>query len=189
MSGAAVYPSDTLLPDMLYGAILGCPYPNALVKSVDTTEAERVRGVRAVITRAPPLAPISNGLPQARSASCSIPLQIRGRRCGPPLLLRRRIRRGGGLKAHQRAISSPCLWWMNYSAIEPGTPSVHQPGNVSGGRLKSTNGAMWKKDSLKPTCPETGSSGPSAKLHTTMEPPGCVAMWDRDQLTIWESTA
>ena len=50
VSGSAVYPSDTTLPDMLYGAILRCPHPHAKVLTIDTREAEKLPGVRAVIT-------------------------------------------------------------------------------------------------------------------------------------------
>jgi xanthine dehydrogenase YagR molybdenum-binding subunit len=49
VSGSAVYPSDTILPDMLYGAILRCPHAHAKVLSVDMHEAEKMPGVRAVI--------------------------------------------------------------------------------------------------------------------------------------------
>ncbi|MBI5586311.1 MAG: xanthine dehydrogenase family protein molybdopterin-binding subunit, partial [Deltaproteobacteria bacterium] len=52
MSGRAVYPSDLSLPRMLYGAILRSPYPHARVKKVATTEAEKIKGVRAVISAA-----------------------------------------------------------------------------------------------------------------------------------------
>ena len=31
VSGTAVYPSDVILPDMLYGAILRCPHAHARV--------------------------------------------------------------------------------------------------------------------------------------------------------------
>ena len=54
VSGSAVYPSDTLLPDMLYGAILRCPHAHARVRSVDTREAEKMAGVRAMITGSTP---------------------------------------------------------------------------------------------------------------------------------------
>lgn len=50
VSGSAVYPSDTSLPDMLYGAILRCPHAHARVLSIDTREAGRMPGVRVVIT-------------------------------------------------------------------------------------------------------------------------------------------
>jgi xanthine dehydrogenase YagR molybdenum-binding subunit len=61
-----VYPSDTHLPDTLYGAILGCPYPNAIVKGLDLSEAKKMAGVRAIIDNSDPLAnlkwPYSNDI-------------------------------------------------------------------------------------------------------------------------------
>src|SRR6056297_3513753 len=53
-SGSAVFPSDLVLPGMVHGAILGCPHPNARVKSVDTSKAEAMPGVYAVISRNTP---------------------------------------------------------------------------------------------------------------------------------------
>jgi hypothetical protein len=49
VSGRAVYPSDISLPGMLFGAVLRCPYPNAVVKSLDTRAAEKMPGVQAVL--------------------------------------------------------------------------------------------------------------------------------------------
>ncbi len=46
--GAAVYGADVRLPGMLYGATLRSPYAHARILSVDTSEAERMPGVRAV---------------------------------------------------------------------------------------------------------------------------------------------
>ena len=51
----------TLLPDMLYGAILRCPHPHAQVKSVDTSLAEKMPGVLAVITGGTPGAEVEWG--------------------------------------------------------------------------------------------------------------------------------
>jgi len=59
VSGAALYPSDIVLPDMLYGAILRCPHPHALVKRVDAEEALRMPGVRAVVTGSSPEAKLA----------------------------------------------------------------------------------------------------------------------------------
>lgn len=50
VSGSAKYPSDIVLPRMLYGAILRCPHPHARVLGVDAGEAETMPGVRAVLT-------------------------------------------------------------------------------------------------------------------------------------------
>jgi hypothetical protein len=50
MSGAAIYPSDVLMPHTLYGAVLRCPHPHALVRKVNTKKAESVPGVRSVLS-------------------------------------------------------------------------------------------------------------------------------------------
>src|SRR5512136_894275 len=54
VSGTAVYPSDVFLPDMLYAAILRCPHAHARVLAVDTGDAEKMPGVRAVMTAGTP---------------------------------------------------------------------------------------------------------------------------------------
>jgi CO/xanthine dehydrogenase Mo-binding subunit len=50
VSGTAVYPADITMPGMLYGAILRCPHPHAMVTAVDVTRAQVMPGVRAVLT-------------------------------------------------------------------------------------------------------------------------------------------
>ena len=50
LTGEARYTADIKLPGMLHGAILRSPHPHADVLSVDTAEALRLPGVRAVIT-------------------------------------------------------------------------------------------------------------------------------------------
>jgi xanthine dehydrogenase YagR molybdenum-binding subunit len=52
-SGKAKYPSDLNRPGTLYGAILVSPHAHAKVKSVDTSAAERMKGVAAVRVVAP----------------------------------------------------------------------------------------------------------------------------------------
>src|SRR3990170_6531191 len=50
--GQAQYTADLILPHMLHGKILRSPYPHALIRSMDTSQAARLPGVRAVITGA-----------------------------------------------------------------------------------------------------------------------------------------
>jgi 4-hydroxybenzoyl-CoA reductase subunit alpha len=49
-TGRAVYTDDISLPGMLHGKILRSPHPHARIVSVDTSEAEAMEGVHAVIT-------------------------------------------------------------------------------------------------------------------------------------------
>ena len=48
--GSAKYAADMALPMMLYGKILRSPLPHARIINIDTTLAERLPGVRGVIT-------------------------------------------------------------------------------------------------------------------------------------------
>jgi len=50
VTGAAQYTDDLTLPRMLAGKILRSPHPHARILSIDTTEAERIPGVLAVMT-------------------------------------------------------------------------------------------------------------------------------------------
>lgn len=49
-TGRAVYTDDIQLPGMLHGKILRSPHPHARIVSIDTSEAERLEGVHAVVT-------------------------------------------------------------------------------------------------------------------------------------------
>ena len=51
VTGRAVFTSDVKLPGMLYAKILRSPYPHAKVLRVDTSEAERLPGVKAVLSK------------------------------------------------------------------------------------------------------------------------------------------
>lgn len=50
VTGRARYINDLKLPGMLYGKILYSPYAHARITRIDTSRAERVAGVRAVLT-------------------------------------------------------------------------------------------------------------------------------------------
>ena len=52
VTGRAIYTDDIRRPDMLHGALLQSPLAHAKVLHVDTSRAERLPGVRAVITAA-----------------------------------------------------------------------------------------------------------------------------------------
>ncbi len=49
-TGKAMFTEDFTMPRMLHGRILGSPYPYARITRIDTSEAKKVPGVRAVIT-------------------------------------------------------------------------------------------------------------------------------------------
>ncbi|MGE5597342.1 MAG: xanthine dehydrogenase family protein molybdopterin-binding subunit [Hyphomicrobiales bacterium] len=50
VTGRAVYGADIRLPGMLRGHVLRSPHAHAIIKSIDTSKAEALPGVKAVIT-------------------------------------------------------------------------------------------------------------------------------------------
>src|SRR5919109_1054884 len=52
VTGAARYGADIQLPGMLHGMILRSPHPHARIRSINTSKAAALPGVRAVVTSA-----------------------------------------------------------------------------------------------------------------------------------------
>ncbi len=52
VTGTAKFGNDYTLPGTLYGKILRSPHAHALIKSIDTSKAEVLPGVQAVMTAA-----------------------------------------------------------------------------------------------------------------------------------------
>jgi 4-hydroxybenzoyl-CoA reductase alpha subunit len=50
VTGSAEYTFDMVLPNMLYGKILRSPFPHAKILNIDTSRAEKLIGVKAVVT-------------------------------------------------------------------------------------------------------------------------------------------
>ena len=50
VTGKAKYAADYELPDKLWGKVLRSPYPHARILNIDTSRAERLPGVKAMIT-------------------------------------------------------------------------------------------------------------------------------------------
>jgi 4-hydroxybenzoyl-CoA reductase subunit alpha len=50
LTGAAKYTDDLKLPRMIYGRLLRSPYPHARILRIDTSRAEALPGVFAVVT-------------------------------------------------------------------------------------------------------------------------------------------
>jgi CO/xanthine dehydrogenase Mo-binding subunit len=52
VEGSARYPADISLPGMLHAKTLRSPHPHARIKSIDTTAARQLAGVKAIVTAA-----------------------------------------------------------------------------------------------------------------------------------------
>jgi len=173
VSGSAVYPSDTSLPDMLYGAILRCPHPHARVKGVEMSDAEKMPGVRAVIT--------------GKTSGADIDWPYLG---GKKTKLFDVLCRHEGEEVAAVAAETPYQAWdalkkikVNYEvlpfvvderkSLEPGVPSIHEGGNRVG-EQKYERGDLEKGFAEADVVLEESYRSES-ELHTPMEVHGCVA--------------
>ncbi|WP_029897204.1 xanthine dehydrogenase family protein molybdopterin-binding subunit [Desulfohalovibrio reitneri] len=200
VTGTAVYPSDVRLPDMLYGAILGCPHPHAKLTRLDTAEAARTPGVRDLISHktsgANPKWPWTDqgeaddapeSVTEARlfdtelffegEAVCAVAADT-------PQACWDALRKVKAEYEKLPFVSHPV------EALTKGAPKA-RPDNPDGNRASPPQ--TYSRGNV-----ERGFSEASAVverdyltrclLHTPLEPHGAAAAWDGDELTIWEST-
>src|ERR1700758_4257791 len=50
VTGRAAFAADTNMPGMIWGKVLRSPHPHARIKSINTAKAEKLAGVKAVVT-------------------------------------------------------------------------------------------------------------------------------------------
>jgi xanthine dehydrogenase YagR molybdenum-binding subunit len=187
VSGKALYPSDLSLPRMLYGAILRSPHPKARVKRIDTKDVETMKGVHAVVSA--PTLEADLYWPYATDKKV---------RLFDPLCLYE------GETVAAVAAETPYQAWDAVRAIkvdyevlpfvvderkslDPDAPAVHPEGN----RVKPVE--IYERGDVARGFADADvvleqNYRTECELHTPLEAHGCVARWEHDKLTIWEST-
>ncbi|MDR9501119.1 MAG: xanthine dehydrogenase family protein molybdopterin-binding subunit [Desulfurivibrionaceae bacterium] len=186
VSGTALFPSDILLPNMIYGVILRSPHPHARVKKIDISEARKMKGVRAIIT--------------GDSAEAKgITWQYRDQQVplfDPHCRFEGEVVAAVAADSWYQASDAARAIKVDYEilafvadyekALDEGAAQVQDKGNLlneetyARGDLKKglTQADLVLEETYHTPC----------ELHTPLELHGCVANWERDRLTIWESS-
>ena len=186
VSGRAVYPSDISLPGMLYGAVLRSPYPNAIVKSIDTRAAERLPGVQAVLTDSCPEAAIRWPYPNnANSKLFESRCRFEGEAIAA-VAAETAYQAGDALAAIKTAFEILPATVDELKALQTGAPLVHKDGNRVKPPEKYQRGDVERGFAEADIILEQ-TYRTACEIHTPLERHGCVAKWDRDRLTIWHS--
>ena len=184
VSGTAVFPFDVTLPDMLHAAVLRSPHAHAIVTRVDVSEAEKMPGVRAVMTGTTPgcdlpwygtrsklfdphcryegeeIAAVAAETPyQAWDAIRSIKVEYD---LQPHIVIEADALKQDAPAVHQ-------------GAHRAGKPSVYQRGDVANGFAEAD---VVLEQTYRTAC----------EIHAPMEMHGCVVRWDGNKVTIWDST-
>ncbi|TAK29611.1 MAG: 4-hydroxybenzoyl-CoA reductase [Chloroflexota bacterium] len=193
VTGEAQYAGDLSLPRMLYGKILRSPLPHARILHIDTSRAERMPGVKAVVTGRDTLG-VKIG-----------PLRFRERFMDQPGLAVDKVRYVGdevaAVAATDEDVAEEALGLIHVEyeelpavlsveqAIAPDAPQIHEhaPGNLSR-RIALEYGDLEKAfaESYHVREDRFNTHG---QAHAPMEPRACLASFDgAGKLTIWTST-
>jgi xanthine dehydrogenase YagR molybdenum-binding subunit len=187
VSGTAVYPTDVTLSRMIYGAILRCPHPHATVTGVDTSAAESIPGVHAVMSAFTP----ENAA--TRQHSEYIRTSLFNPRCRYEGEVVAAVAADDPYVAHDAVRAIKVEYEVQpfvadeRRALEPDAARVHEDGNQVSPTQTYERGNVENGFAEADVVLEE-SYRCECEIHTPMEPHGCVARWDGDSLTIWEST-
>ncbi len=194
VTGRAVFTDDIQLPGMLHGAFLRSPHPHARIVSIDTSEAEAMEGVHAVITGAD--TPVNYGvIPVAQDEHALARDKVRF--IGDQVAAVAAVDRATALEAARRIrveyeVLDPVLTIED--ALDPSKPPLHvHP------RRPERSSNVLRRVHQKYGDPEAGFAEADVVIEDTYFYPGsthvplethvAVADYDaRGKLTVWSST-
>jgi len=205
-SGAAKYAPDIELPGMLYAKILRSPYAHAVIKKIDTSKAERLPGVVAVVTHkdVPRIAYTGEGGPpsisftgKAGKSEESFPRD--------EYILDNKVRHVGDKVAVVAAVDEDTaeealeLIDVDYEvlpavfdpeeAMKQGAPKIHRSKNNIAAHIVNEWGDI-ERGFREADYVFEGRYTTPRQAHAALEPHACVADYSRysGELTVWTTT-
>jgi len=186
VSGSAVFPSDIHLPNMLYGAILRCPHSHARVRQVDTNAASKMPGVRAVISGATPEADLVWKKDAAGEMRLFDPHCRYEGEAVAAVAAETPYQARDAINAIRVDYEVQPFVADERRALIAGSPPVHSKGNLSKTDTYERGDVAKGFAAADVVLEETYRT--ECELHTPLEPHGCVANWEGNSLTVWESS-
>jgi xanthine dehydrogenase YagR molybdenum-binding subunit len=188
VSGSAVYPLDVLLPDMLHAAILRCPHAHAKLRKMETAEAEKMPGVRAVLTASSPGADIPWWKRKGKETTTLF--DPHGRYEGDEVAA---VAAETPQQARDALRKIRVEWEVLPFVLTPGeslkagAPVLHEGGNRANDPTVHERGDL-KKGFAEAAFVVERTYSTACEIHSPMEVHGSVARWDGNRLTVWAST-
>ncbi len=187
--GEAKYASDIFLPEMLYVKVLRSPHPHAKVVKIDTSRAQALRGVKAILTPSDVPAYTIHGRPTPPTVPMPV-LSTTVRYVGDEILAVAAVDEETAEQAlEQIQVDYEILPFVldAEEALKPDAPKLYPEGNV----------VREKADTVIRGDVEEGFKQADVILeekyrtnliqHTTREPRVTVASWNGKRLTLWDS--
>ena len=183
LTGDAKYSADLIMPGMLSAAILRSPHPHANILGIDTSEAEKLDGVKAIIT------PFN--VPLGKLAVDLLVLDTRVRFVGDEVAAVAAV----DIDTARRAIELidvryeilPYILNPDEALLEDAI-KIHEHGNLAIPEpINLERGDIEKGFSESDEVFEDSYHIP-AHSAAALEPRAALAYWEKDHLTIWKST-
>lgn len=183
VTGRAKYTGDLEVPGMLFARVLRSPHPHARIVSIDTSKAEALAGVKAIVTY--------KDAPK---------VEVWGHRS---FLLNDRVRFKGEavavVAAVETGIAEQALRLIDVKyeplpfvidpeeALKPTAPQLFEGGNLEGQPRVLTRGDIEKGLAESDRVVERTYHCPTM-WSGSLEPRVAIAQWEGDRLTVWAST-
>ena len=133
VTGQAQYTGDIQLPGMLYARVLRSPHPHAKIVSIDTSKAERLPGVKAVVHHGNAQMPWSSGGHTHRRFIFNNPVRYVGDSVAAVAATDRNIAEEALQLIEVKYEKLPYVLDAN-EALKPDAPKITPEGNLSVGK-------------------------------------------------------
>lgn len=192
VTGQAQYTGDVQLPEMLYARVLRSPYPHARIVSIDTSKAEKLPGVKAIIHHKNAQVPWSSGGLTAKRYIFNNPVRYVGDPVAAVAATDRHIAEDALSLIEVHYEKLPHVLDAN-EALKPNAPKIYPNGNLSvgPGRFSAPIKAEW--GDLEKGFKEADRIFEDTYItkhvnNAQLEPRVSAAKWDGGKLTVWAST-
>jgi CO/xanthine dehydrogenase Mo-binding subunit len=192
VQGKAIYTSDIKMNNMLHGKIIFSTIAHGIVKSIDTSEAEKLDGVVAISTCFDaPNKEFNSGLrfvnhkmkPDERIFNQHV--RYVGDRIGAVVASTEKIAEKAIKLIKVEYDELPHVFEVK-EALKEGAPEIHEGGNLLGEVISKAGDSEAAIAGAAHVF--EGEYRVPAVHHYAMEPHSTLADWDGDKLTLWTST-
>ena len=192
VSGQAQYTGDIQLPGMLYARVLRSPHPHAKIVSIDTSKAERLPGVKAVVHHGNAQIPWSSGGHTHRRFIFNNPVRYVGDAVAAVAATDRHIAEEALGLIEIKYEKLPHVLDAN-EALKPDAPKITPEGNLSVGKGAFSAPIEESWGDLEKGFKEADRVFEDTYItkhvnNAQLERRVSVAKWDAGKLTVFAST-
>lgn len=192
VTGQAQYTGDVQIPGMLYARILRSPHPHARIIGIDTSKAEKLPGVKAVIHHQNAQVPWASGGHTHRRYIFNNPVRFVGDAVAAVAATDRHIAEDALALIEVKYEKLPYVLDAK-EALKPDAPKISPEGNLSVGKGNFSAPIAEQWGDLEKGFKEADRIFEDTYIskhvnNAQLEPRVSVAKWEGGKLTVWAST-